>query len=77
MVMDGTVVGSHRRHLGRDKVIYDPWHYLAVLEKKPGALRDGAPFKQWALPEAMAEKSEESWKIALVATASLSSSCLW
>ena len=53
MVMDGTVVGSHRRHLGRDKVIYDPWHYLAVLEKKPGALRDGAPFKQWALPEAM------------------------
>lgn len=55
MVMDGTVVGSHRRHLGRDKVIYDPWHYLAVLEKKPGALRDGAPFKQWALPEAMVE----------------------
>lgn len=53
MVMDGTVIGSHRRHLGRDKVIYDPWHYLAVLEKKPGALRDGAPFKQWALPEAM------------------------
>ena len=28
---------------------------LAVLERKPGALRDGAPFKQWALPEAMVE----------------------
>jgi transposase len=55
IVLDGAVVGSHRRHLGRDRVIYDPWHYLAVLEKKPGALRDGAPFKQWALPEAMAE----------------------
>ena len=55
MVLDGTVVGSHRRHFGRDKVIYDPWHYLAVLERKPGALRDGAPFKQWALPEAMVE----------------------
>lgn len=55
MVMDGSVVGSHRRHLGRDKVIYDPWHYLAVLEKKPGALRDGAPFKQWSLPDAMVE----------------------
>ena len=53
--MDCTVVGSHRRHLGRDKVIYDPWHYLTILEKKPGALRDGAPFKQWALPEAMLE----------------------
>lgn len=55
MVMNSTVVGIHRRHLGRDKVIYDPWHYLAVLEKKPGALRDGAPFKQWDLPESMVE----------------------
>jgi transposase len=55
MVLDGTVIGNHRRHMGRDKVIYDPWHYLAVLERKPGALRDGAPFKQWALPEAMLE----------------------
>jgi transposase len=53
MVQNGTVVGSHKRHLGRDKVIYDPWHYLAVLEKKPGALRNGAPFKQWDLPESM------------------------
>jgi len=55
MVMNGTEVGSHRRHLGRDKVIYDPWHYLPVLERKPGALRDGAPFKQWDLPEAIVE----------------------
>ena len=55
IVMNGIVVGSHRRHLGRDKVIYDPWHYLTVLEKKPGALRNGAPFKQWDLPESMGE----------------------
>ena len=55
MVMNGTVVAIHRRHLGRDKVIYDPWHYLAVLEKKPGALRNGAPFKEWDLPESMVE----------------------
>ena len=58
MVLDGKEVGSHRRHLGRDKVIYDPWHYLPVLERKPGALRDGAPFKQWDLPEAMIEVRE-------------------
>lgn len=55
MLMNGAVVGVHRRHLGRDKVIYDPWHYLAVLEKKPGALRNGAPFKQWELPESIEE----------------------
>ncbi len=29
--------------------------YLAVLERKPGALRNGAPFRQWDLPEAMSE----------------------
>ena len=55
LVMSGTTVGVHKRHLGRDKVIYDPWHYLSVLEKKPGALRNGAPFKQWNLPDAMKE----------------------
>ena len=53
IVQSGTTVGVHRRHLGRDKVIYDPWHYLAVLERKPGALRNGAPFKQWELPESI------------------------
>jgi transposase len=52
-VMNGITVAVHKRHFGRDKVIYDPWHYLAVLERKPGALRNGAPFRQWELPEAM------------------------
>lgn len=55
MVMNGTVVGFHQRYLGRDKIIYDPWHYLAVLEQKPGALRNGAPFKRWDLPDSMQE----------------------
>jgi len=55
VVMNGISVGVHKRHLGRDKVIYDPWHYLAVLERKPGALRNGAPFRQWDLPESMSE----------------------
>lgn len=50
VVLNERVVAMHRRHLGRDKVIYDPWHYLAVLEQKPGALRNGAPFKRWDLP---------------------------
>ncbi len=55
VVWNDTVVGVHMRQLGRDKTIYDPWHYLAVLERKPGALRNGAPFKQWHLPEAMSD----------------------
>jgi transposase len=47
---DGAVVGEHRRRFGRGETIYDPWHYVPVLARKPGALRNGAPFKDWLLP---------------------------
>jgi len=47
---DGRLVGEHRRCFGRDRTIYDPWHYVPVLARKPGALRNGAPFKDWVLP---------------------------
>jgi transposase len=50
---DGRVVGEHRRCFGRGETIYDPWHYVPVLARKPGALRNGAPFKDWVLPAAM------------------------
>jgi transposase len=54
-VSDGEVVGEHPREFGRDHTVYDPWHYLEVLERKPGALRNGAPFRQWDLPEPIQE----------------------
>ena len=47
---DGVVVGEHARCFGRGETIYDPWHYVPVLARKPGALRNGAPFKDWLLP---------------------------
>ncbi len=47
---DGAIVGEHRRLFGRDQTAYDPWHYVPVLARKPGALRNGAPFKDWVLP---------------------------
>ena len=50
----GEVVAEHRRFFGRDRTIYDPWHYLPVLVTKPGALRNGAPFQDWDLPPALA-----------------------
>lgn len=51
IVKDTEVVGDHPRQFGRDKTVFDPWHYLPVLERKPGVLRNGAPFKGWVLPE--------------------------
>jgi transposase len=50
---DGEIVGEHARGFGRDQTIYDPWHYVPVLARKPGALRNGAPFKDWVLPASM------------------------
>jgi transposase len=47
---DGAIVGEHARCFGRNQTIYDPWHYVPVLTRKPGALRNGAPFKDWLLP---------------------------
>jgi len=55
VIKDGKVVGEHLRQFGRDKTIYDPWHYLGLLAQKPGALRDGAPFKGWELPPGLAQ----------------------
>ena len=46
-------MGEHRRCFGRGDTIYDPWHYVPVLARKPGALRNGAPFKGWVLPASM------------------------
>lgn len=36
-----------------DRVGNDPWHYVPVPAHKPGALRNGAPFREWVLPAAM------------------------
>jgi hypothetical protein len=47
---DGRIVAEHPRSFGRGETTYDPWHYVPVLARKPGALRNGAPFKDWVLP---------------------------
>jgi transposase len=50
VISNGEIVADHPRQFGRDKIIYDPWHYLNVLKRKPGALRNGTPFQGWELP---------------------------
>lgn len=50
---DGRIVGEHRRSYSRGETVYDPWHYVPVLARKPGALRNGAPFRDWVLPAAL------------------------
>ena len=44
-------VASHERSFERGEVRYDWRHYIALIERKPGALRNGAPFAD--MPEAL------------------------
>jgi hypothetical protein len=48
-----SIVAEHPRNYGRGETVYDPWRYVPVLARKPGALRNGAPFKDWVLPAAL------------------------
>ena len=51
VVAEGCVLVEHRRlfaqgHGRAPQVLYDWRHYLAVVQRKPGALRNGAPFAE-------------------------------
>ena len=50
VVFGDRVVASHRRRWDREQVTYDPVHYLALLERKPGALDFARPLEGWELP---------------------------
>jgi transposase len=45
-------VATHPRDWGAEQTSYDPRHYLALLERKPGALDFARPLEQWDLPVA-------------------------
>jgi len=54
-VMNGTeVVARHARHWGKEHISFDPLHYLALLERKPGALDFARPLEGWELPDCFA-----------------------
>jgi hypothetical protein len=60
------VVGSHGevvdliRSFERDQTFYDWRHYISLIERKPGALRNGAPFK--TMPEPLQELQRQLLK---------------
>ena len=46
----GQTIAVHRRSYAREDFIYDPLHYLALIEKKPRAINQAAPLQNWDLP---------------------------
>ncbi|WP_408021526.1 Mu transposase domain-containing protein, partial [Singulisphaera acidiphila] len=50
----GTIVADHTRCWDRCRTIFDPVHYLGLLERKPGALDFALPLEGWELPACFA-----------------------
>ena len=51
IVCASVVIARHERSYAREAAIYDPLHYLALLEHKSRALDQAAPLTGWQLPE--------------------------
>ena len=49
------VIARHSRSYGREEMIFNPLHYLALLEQKTNALDQAAPLQGWQLPEEFLE----------------------
>jgi len=47
----GEEIARHQRSYGSGTFVFDPLHYLALIETKPNALDQAAPLKDWNLPE--------------------------
>jgi hypothetical protein len=64
LVCRDRLVARHRRHWGREHVTFDPIHYLALLERKPGAFDFARPLSGWDLPAdfaALRRRFEAAW----------------
>ena len=48
------VIARHPRSYDREDMVFDPIHYLPLLEKKIGALDQAAPLAGWDLPKEFA-----------------------
>jgi transposase len=54
LVYEDRLVARHRRSWERERIYFDPIHYLALLERKPGGFDYARPLENWQLPDCFA-----------------------
>lgn len=54
LVYEDRLVAGHRRCWERERTFFEPIHYLALLERKPGGFDYARPLEHWELPECFA-----------------------
>ena len=55
IVCGSEVIARHERSYEREAVVFDPLHYLALIEQKTRALDQAAPLAGWRLPDSFAQ----------------------
>jgi transposase len=64
LIYENKLIARHRRSWEREQYFFEPVHYLALLERKPGGFDYAKPLKDWELPECFAilrRRLERSW----------------
>ena len=51
LILDDKLIATHQRCWEKEQFFYQPVHYLALLERKPGGFDFAKPIEQWQLPE--------------------------
>jgi transposase len=54
LVSEDRLVARHRRCWQKEQYLFDPIHYLALLERKPGGFDYARPLENWQLPDCYA-----------------------
>ena len=54
LVYEDRRIACHRRCWQKEQYIFEPVHYLALLERKPGGFDHARPLENWQLPECFA-----------------------
>ena len=64
VVWQDQIIATHPRCWDQHRVRFNPLHYLALLERKPGAFDYARPLEEWDLPDAFAilrRRMESVW----------------
>jgi len=54
LVYEDRLIARHRRCWQKEQYLFEPVHYLALLERKPGGFDHARPLENWQLPECFA-----------------------
>lgn len=49
-IFEDRLIARHERYWGKQQCFFDPVHYLALLERKPGGFDHARPLEDWELP---------------------------